>query len=102
MKDASVNASIEVILFDNNVMATINKLKTNTNARIWLALTDLNHIKVDHLKNRINAPLLSGKIIGKPNRHRPSYLLNGNTSPTTTPTDPALDRIYELELQSLL
>ena len=36
MKDTSVNTSSEVTLFDNNAMATINKLK-NQHKRVDLA-----------------------------------------------------------------
>ena len=50
------------------------------------------------MKDRINALLVRGKIIDKPNRNRPSYLLNGNTSPITTQTDPAFDHVHEPEL----
>ena len=37
-------------------------------------------------------------MIDKPNRDHPSYLLNGNTSLTTTQTDPSFDHVYETEL----
>ena len=74
MKETNVNASNEVTIFDNKKIIT------------------------DHLKNRINALSVGGKIIHKPNRERPSYLLNGNTSLTTTQTDPIFDHVYESEL----
>ena len=87
-------------------MATINKLKNQHKradlASIYKELTkklELSNFTEDHLKNRINALLVSGKIIDKPNRDRPLYLLNGNTSPITTQTDPAFDHVYEPELQ---
>ena len=105
MKGTSVNTSSEVTLFDNNVMATINKLKSQYKradlASICKELTknlELNNLAEDHLKDRINALLVSGKIIDKPNRDRPSYLLNGNTSPITTQTDPGFDHVHEPEL----
>ena len=94
MKDTSVNTSSEVTLFDNNVLATINKLKSQQKC----ADLELNNFTEDHLKDTINALLVSGKIIDKPNRDRRSYLLNGNTSPITTQTDPAFDHIHEPEL----
>ena len=50
------------------------------------------------MKNRINALLVSGKVIGKPSRDRPSYLLNGNTSPITTQIDRVFDHVNEPEL----
>lgn len=37
-------------------------------------------------------------MIDKPNRDHPSYLLNGNTSLTTTQTGPSFDHVYETEL----
>ena len=58
-----------------------------------LKKSGLNNFTEDHLKYRINALLVSGEIIDKPNRDRPSYLLNGNTSPATTQTDPAFDNV---------
>ena len=70
-------------------------------ASIYEELTEtleLNNFTEDHLKNRINALLVSGKIIGKLNRDCPSYLLNGNTSPIATQTDPTFDHVSELEL----
>ena len=104
MKSTSVNTSSEVIPFDNNVMATINKLK-NQHKRADLSSiykelkrSELNNFTEDHLKDRINSILVSTKIIDKPNRDRPSYLLNGNTSPATTQTDLAFDNVYEPEL----
>ena len=63
-------------------------------ASIYKELTknlELNKFTEDHLKNRINALLVNGKIIDKPNRDRPSYLLNENVSPT-------VDHVYEPEL----
>ena len=88
----------EVNLFDNNVMTTNNKLKNQHKradlASIYNKLTkkiELNNFTEDHLKNRINALLGSRKVIDKPNRDRPSYLLNGNTSPITTPIIPSLN-----------
>ena len=104
MKSTSVNTSSEVIPFDNNVMATINKLKNQQKradlASIYKELkrSELNNFTEDHLKDRINSILVSAKIIDKPNRDRPSYLLNGNTSPATTQTDPAFDNVYEPKL----
>ena len=104
MNSTSDNTSSEVIPFDNNVMATINKLK-NQHKRADLASiykklkrSELNNFTEDHLKDRINALLVSGKIIGKANRDRSLHLLNGNTSPTTRQTDPAFDNVYEPEL----
>ena len=100
MKGTSVNTSSEVTLLDNNVMATINKLKSQHKrvdlASIYKELTktlELNNFTEDHLKDRINALLVSGKIIDKLNRDHPSYLLNGNTSPITTQTDPTFDHV---------
>ena len=89
---------MEVTLFYNNVMATINKLR-NEHKRVDLAsifkeLTktlELYNFTEDHLKNRTNALLVSGKIIEKPNRDRPSYLLNENISST-------FDHIHDPEL----
>ena len=79
MKGASVNKSSEITLFDNNDMATINKLRNQHNhanlASIYKELTknlELNSFTKDHLKNRINALLVSRKIIEKPNRDCPS------------------------------
>ena len=90
--------SIEVTPFDTNVMATIIKLRNQHKradlASIYKELTknlELNKFTEDHLKTRINALLVSGKIIDKPNRDRPSYLLHENVSPT-------VDHVYELEL----
>ena len=63
-------------------------------ASIYKELTknlELNKFAEDHLKNRINTLLVHGKIIDKPNRDRPSYLLNENVSPT-------VDHVYEPEL----
>ena len=77
IKDTSINTSSEVTLFNNNVMATINRLK-NQHKELTKNL-ELNNFTEDHLKSRINALLVSGKITDKPNRDRPSYLLNGNT-----------------------
>ena len=77
-------------------MATIIRLK-NQHKELTKNL-ELNNFTEDHLKSRINAPLVSGKITDKPNRDRPSYLLNGNTSPTKTQIDPAFDHVYEPEL----
>ena len=84
--------------FGNNVMATIIKLR-NQHKRADLASIykestknlELNKFTEDHLKNRINTLLVNGKIIDKPNRDRPSYLLNENVSPT-------VDHVYEPEL----
>ena len=81
-------------------MGAINRLR-NQHKRAALAsickkLTK--NLELNNLKNRISALLVSGKIIDKPNRDRPSYLLNGNTSPITTQTDPTFDHVYELEL----
>ena len=105
MKGTYVNTSSEVTFFDNNVMVTINKLKSQHKhadlASIYKELTkklELNNFTEDHLKNRIIPLLVSGKIINKPNRDRPSYLLNGNISPITTQTDPAFDHVHEPEL----
>ena len=90
--------NMEVTPFDNNVMATIIKLRNQHKradlASIYKELTknlELNKFTEDHLKNRINALLVNGKIINKPNRDRPSYLLNENVSPT-------VDHVYEPEL----
>ena len=90
--------NIEVTLFDINVMATNTKLRNQHKradlASIYKELTknlQLNKFTEDHLKNRINALLVSGKIIDKPNRDRPSYQLNENVSPT-------VDHVYEPEL----
>ena len=70
MKYISVNTSSEVTLFDNNVVATINKLRNQHKradlASIYKELTknlELNNFTEDHLKNRINAILVNGKII---------------------------------------
>ena len=52
---------------------------------------ELNDFTEDHSGNRINALFVSGKIIDKTNRDRPSYLPNGNTSPT-------FDHAYEPKL----
>ena len=63
-------------------------------ASIYKELTknlELNDFTEDHSGNRINALFVSGKIIDKTNRDHPSYLLNGNTSPT-------FDHAYEPEL----
>ena len=80
MKGARVNTSSEGTLFDNNVMATINKLKDQPKradlGSIYKKSTknlEPNNFR-DHLKNRINALLVNGKIIDKPNKDRPSYL----------------------------
>ena len=69
MKGTSVNASSAVTLFDNNVMATINKLRNQRKrpdlVSIYKELTknlEPNNFTEDHLKNRINALLVSGKI----------------------------------------
>ena len=104
MNSTSVNTSSEVNPFDNMVTATTNKLK-NQHKRVDLTSiykefkrSELNNFTEDHLKNRINTLLVSGKIIDKPNRDRPSYLVNGNTSPATTQNDPAFDNVYEPEL----
>ena len=95
MKDTNVITSSEVTLYDNNVMATIDKLKSiYKDARKNL---EFNNITEDHLKNRINALSVKGKI-DKPNRDHSSYLQNVNTSVTTTQSDPAFDQVYELEL----
>ena len=90
--------NMEVTPFDNNVMATIIKLRNQHKcadlASIYKELTknsELNKFTEDHLKNRINALLVNGKTIDKPNRDRPSYLLNENVSPT-------VDHVYEPEL----
>ena len=90
--------NMEVTPFDNNVTATIIKLRNQHKsadlACIYKELTknlELNKFTEDHLKNRINALLVNGKIIDKPNRDRPSYLLNENVSPT-------VDHVYEPEL----
>ena len=101
----SVNTSSEVTLFDNNVMAIINKLK-NQNKRADLASIykestknlESNIFTDDHLKNRINVLLVSGKRIDKCKRDRPSHVLNGIISPITRQIDPAFDNIYEPEL----
>ena len=68
MKGTSVNTSSEVTLFDNNVMATINKLRNQHKradlASIYKELTknlELNNFTKDHLKNRINTLLVNGK-----------------------------------------
>ena len=60
-------------------MTTINKLKNEHKradmASIYKELTknlELNSFSGDHLKKRINALLVRGKIIDKPNRDRPS------------------------------
>ena len=106
MKDTTVSTSSEVTLFDKNVIATINKLKNQHKradlASIYKELTtknlELNNFTEDHLKNRINALLVSGKIIDKPNRDHQSYLLNENTSPITTQTDFAFYHVDEPEL----
>lgn len=45
----------------------------------------------------INTLLVSKKIIDKPNRELPLYLINGNKF-TTTPTDPTFDHVYETKL----
>ena len=82
MKGTSVSTSSKVTLFDNNIMTTINKLK-NQDKRADLASVykestknlELNNFTEDHLKNTINALLVCGKIIDKPNRDRLSYLL---------------------------
>ena len=73
MKGTSVNTSSEVTLFDNNIMATINKLKNQDKradlASVYKELTktlELNNFTEDQLKNRINAFLVCGKIIDKP------------------------------------
>ena len=81
-------------------MVAINRLR-NQHKRAALAsickeLTK--NLELNNLKNRINALLVSGKIIDKPNSDRPSYLLNGNTSPITTQTDSTFDHVYEPEL----
>ena len=107
MKGASVNTSSEATLFDNNVMATINKLKNQYKrtdlASIYKKLTknlELRNFTEDHLK-KINTILVSRKIIEKPNRDRLSYVLNGNTSLITTQTDPAFDYLYETPVTPL-
>ena len=89
-------------------MTTINKLKNQHKradlARIYKELTrslELN-ITEDHLKNKIDVLLVSGETIDKSNRDRQSFLLNGNTSPTATKTDPAFDHVYDPELQETL
>ena len=85
-------------------MAIINKLKNQhkredlTSIYKELKRSELNNFTEDHLKNKINTLLVSEKIIDKPNRERPSYLVNGNTSPATTQNDPAFDSVYEPEL----
>ena len=86
-------------------MATINKLKSQHKhadlPSIYKELTkklELNNFTEYHLKDRINTLLISGKRTDKPNRDRPSYLLNGNTSPTTIQADPASDHVHEPEL----
>ena len=86
-------------------MSTINKPKSQHKranlASIHKELRknlELNSITEDHFKNRINAFLVSGKTIDKPDRDCPSYLPNQNTSPNKTQTDPAFDHVYELEL----
>ena len=90
--------NMEVTPFDNNVMATIIKLRNQHKradlASIYKELTknlELSKFTEDHLKNRINALLVNGKIIDKPNRDHPSYLLNESVSPT-------VDHVYEPEL----
>ena len=105
MKGTSINTSSEVTRFDNNVMATINKLKNQHKrvdlVNIYKELTknlELNNFTEDRLKSRINAPLVSGEIINKSNRDYPLHLLNGTTSPITTQTDPAFDHIYKPKL----
>ena len=104
MNSTIVNTSSEVNPFDNMVMATINKLKNPykrvdlTNIYKELKRSELNNFTEDHLKNRINTLLVTGKIIDKPNRDHPSYLVNGNNSPATTQNDPAFDNVYEPEL----
>ena len=89
--------NMEVTLFDNNIMATINKLRNQYKgvdlASICKELTkhlELNNFTENHL-NRINVLLLNGKIIDKPNRNCLSYLLNENISST-------FDHVYEPEL----
>ena len=98
MKGTSVNTSSEVTFFDNNGMATIkilrNQYKCADLASIYKELTkslDLNNFTEEHLKNRINALLVNEKIIDKPNRDCPSYLLNEYTSPT-------FDHVHEPKL----
>ena len=59
---------------------------------------ELNNITEYHLKNRINAFLVSENIIDKPNRDHPSYLLNINISLAVTQTDPDFDHVYESKL----
>ena len=107
MKGASVNTSIEATLFDNNIMATINRLKNQYKrtdlASIYKNLTkylDLHNFTEDHLK-KINTLLVSREIIEKPNRDRLSYVLNGNTSLITAQTDPAFDYLYETQVTPL-
>ena len=74
MNSTSVNTSSEVIPFDNNVMATINKLKNQHKCADLASIykefkkSELNNFTEDHLKDTINALLVSRKIIDKPNR----------------------------------
>ena len=107
MKGASVNTSSEATLFDNNIMATINRLKNQYKrtdlASIYKNLTkylDLHNFTEDHLK-KINTLLVSREIIEKPNRDRLSYVLNGNTSLITAQTDPTFDYLYETQVTPL-
>ena len=105
IKGASVNTSSKANLFDNNIMATIDKLK-NQHKRADLVsiykestkFLESNIFTEDYLKNRINVLLVSRKRIDKRKRDHPSHLLNGITSPITRQTDPAFDNIYKPEL----
>ena len=77
MKSTSVNASSQVTLLDDSVMATINKLKNQHKrgdpASIYKELT----------KNL------------EPNYMTEDQLKNGNNSPIIAQTDPAFDHVYE-------
>ena len=65
-------------------MTTNNKLKNQhkhvdlTSINKEFKKFELNNFTEDNLKNRINALLVRGKNIDKPNRGSPSYLLKGN------------------------
>ena len=109
MKDTNVNTSCEVTLFDNIVMATINKLKKQHKrpglASIYKELAknlEANNIIEDHSKNIINPLLVSEKITEKSKRDRPLDLLNENASPTATQPDPVVNHVYGPVLQGTL
>ena len=89
---------MEVTLFYNNIMATINKLRNQDKRADLVSIykelaknLELNNFTEDHLKNRTNALLVNGKIIDKLKRDRPSYLLNENISST-------FDHVHKPEL----